>query len=192
MLDLKSEENIEFLNFLNEEKVITDDNISFPSSGDSQAINVEGKVSNQQFILDINRKSLLVSRITYQNRIPQSLILLRLDIDTKPHRNPNGEIINGTHLHIFDKNNNSGSWAFELTDSRLNTYFKYFNFEQFLKIESKDVKKFFRNLNMLKIVKLRTCKSYHFETGLKTVSFLLFCQLNNITNYLNIDYTLFS
>ena len=164
MLDLKSEENIEFLNFLNEEKVITDDNISFPSSGDSQAINVEGKVSNQQFILDINRKSLLVSRITYQNRIPQSLILLRLDIDTKPHRNPNGEIINGTHLHIFDKNNNSVSWAFELTDSRLNTYFKYFNFEQFLKIESKDVKKFFP----------------------------LFCQLNNITNYLNIDYTLFS
>lgn len=164
MLDLKSEENIEFLNFLNEEKVITDDNISFPSSGDSQAINVEGKVSNQQFILDINRKSLLVSRITYQNRIPQSLILLRLDIDTKPHRNPNGEIINGTHLHIFDKNNNSGSWAFELTDSRLNTYFKYFNFEQFLKIESKDVKKIFP----------------------------LFCQLNNITNYLNIDYTLFS
>ncbi|WP_302163366.1 DUF6978 family protein, partial [Veillonella seminalis] len=64
MLDLKSEENIEFLNFLNEEKVITDDNISVPSSGDSQAINVEGKVSNQQFILDINRKSLLVSRIT--------------------------------------------------------------------------------------------------------------------------------
>lgn len=146
MLDLKSEENIEFLNFLNEEKVITDDNISFPSSGDSQAINVEGKVSNQQFILDINRKSLLVSRITYQNRIPQSLILLRLDIDTKPHRNPNGEIINGTHLHIFDKNNNSGSWAFELTDSRLNTYFKYFNFEQFLKIESKDVKKIFSTI----------------------------------------------
>ena len=87
MLDLKSEENIEFLNFLNEEKVITDDNISFPSSGDSQAINVEGKVSNQQFILDINRKSLLVSRITYQNRIPQSLILLRLDIDTKKRYN---------------------------------------------------------------------------------------------------------
>ena len=149
MLDLKSEENIEFLNFLNEEKVITDDNISFPSSGDSQAINVEGKVSNQQFILDINRKSLLVSRITYQNRIPQSLILLRLDIDTKPHRNPNGEIINGTHLHIFDKNNNSGSWAFELTDSRLNTYFKYFNFEQFLKIESKDVNFFHYFVNSI-------------------------------------------
>lgn len=50
----------------------------------------------------------------------------------------------------------------------------------------KDVKKFFRNLNMRKIVKLRTCKSYHFETGLKTVSFLQSKFVTFFTNHVTI------
>jgi len=54
-----------------------------------------------------------------------------------------------------------------------------------LKIK-KDVKKFFRNLNMRKIVKLRTCKSYHFETGLKTVSFLQSKFVTFFTNHVTI------
>ncbi len=39
---------------------------------------------------------------------------------------------------------------------------------------------------MRKIVKLRTCKSYHFETGLKTVSFFTIKVRDIFTNHVTI------
>lgn len=164
MLDFDNHENAEFKEFLKEEKIITDTTITFPSMRNSEVIKARGLQSNQQFLLDINRKSMRIQRITYQNRIPTSIILLRLDIDTKPHRNPNGEIIRGTHLHIFDKNDSCGSWAFELNDPRLQNFFPEFDFSRF---------------NEALKSNFITC-------------FTLFCELNHITEIPVINNTLFS
>ncbi len=129
MLDLFSAENEEFLSFLQENKRIVEERFDFPSTGEIKSLNAIGEQTKQAYILDLNFKSLIISRVTYQNRIPASTILLRLDIDNKRHRNPDGCIVSGNHIHIFDKNDHTGSWAFELSDERLKEIFKGFDFQ---------------------------------------------------------------
>lgn len=66
--------------------------------------------------MNINRKRCIFKRITYQNRLDKtSIILARLDIDTKPHRNPDGSEVGGTHLHLYQEGYGD-HWAFALDD----------------------------------------------------------------------------
>ena len=42
-----------------------------------------------------------LTKATYQNRARSVIILLRLDLDGAPHRNPDDEEIPCPHLHIY-------------------------------------------------------------------------------------------
>lgn len=105
----------ESLELIREEKQFKDDGFEFPKQGESQTLEAEGLVSHTEYLMDINRKLCTLSRITYQNRVQKHIILLRLDIDTKPHTNPDGNTISGTHLHVY-KEGYLDAWAYELDD----------------------------------------------------------------------------
>ena len=51
--------------------------------------------------MDISRSRVDISKTTYQNRARKTIILLRLDIGSAPHKNPDGEEISSPHIHIY-------------------------------------------------------------------------------------------
>lgn len=55
----------------------------------------------ESFLLDVTRYRIKLSKASYQNRTRQVIILMRLDIDGPPHRNPDGAEIACPHLHIY-------------------------------------------------------------------------------------------
>lgn len=75
----------------------------FPAPGQSARLNLYAKDSKQEFIVDVNRRGYLnlVKRCTYQGRYHKDIILLRLDVAGPEHTNPDGQVLPGTHLHIF-------------------------------------------------------------------------------------------
>lgn len=73
----------------------------YPTLGGKLNIQLSSPDRNEEFILDITRSNISLTKNTFQNRARGSIILLRLDLDPAPHRNPDGEIITGTHLHIY-------------------------------------------------------------------------------------------
>ena len=55
----------------------------------------------EHFTLDITRAQIKLTKATYQTRARQAIILLRLDLDGPPHRNPDEQWIPCPHLHVY-------------------------------------------------------------------------------------------
>jgi hypothetical protein len=107
-------QEIEAINLIRVEKKIIEDRMNFPKQNEAVIVNAISTFNpNHKFIIDINRKRAIMSRCTYQKRIYTSVRLLRLDVDTKPHRNPDDEKVEGTHIHIF-KEGYDLAWAYPL------------------------------------------------------------------------------
>ena len=49
----------------------------------------------------MTRSQIKLTKATYQNRARAMIVLLRLDLDGPPHRNPDGVNIPCPHLHIY-------------------------------------------------------------------------------------------
>src|SRR6266436_3806404 len=72
---------------------------SFPAAGDRLAIPLKSADERENFVLDISRGQIRLTKATFQNRARQAIILLRLDLDGPPHRNPDGREVPCPHLH---------------------------------------------------------------------------------------------
>lgn len=108
---------------------------SFPQLGGKISIPLFSENKQEEFLLDISRSRIEVSKTTYQNRARKTIILLRLDIGSAPHRNPDGQEISSPHLHIY-KEGYGDKFAYPLpkefnlcSDSidYLNTFMDYCN-----------------------------------------------------------------
>lgn len=98
------------------DKEIIEKDIIFPKQNDILILNLICINSSEKLLLDINRKGTFkLTRCTYQNRYQTNAQLVRLDIDTKPHRNPDHEVISPTHIHIY-KEGYGDSWAYPLNN----------------------------------------------------------------------------
>lgn len=86
--------------------------ISFPAGLDEsyELVSVDRK---EQFMLDISRASIKISKLKFQNRARKAIVLVRLDIDGAPHTNPDGEKMGGTHVHLYREGYES-RWAYPL------------------------------------------------------------------------------
>jgi hypothetical protein len=84
-----------------EKQCVDDKQWFFPSPGDRLAIPLISLDKRENFMLDITRAQLKLTKATYQNRARQAIILMRLDLDGPPHRNPDGEEVACPHLHIY-------------------------------------------------------------------------------------------
>lgn len=74
---------------------------SFPESGGRLAIPLASLDKRELFALDLTRSQIKLTKATYQNRARQVVILMRLDLDGRPHRNPDDQEITCPHLHIY-------------------------------------------------------------------------------------------
>src|SRR2546430_1069114 len=83
----------------------------FPAPGDRIAIALTSIDRRENFMLDVTRGQIKLTKATYQNRARAAIILMRLDLDGPPHRNPGGEEIPCPHLHIY-REGFGDKWAF--------------------------------------------------------------------------------
>lgn len=72
-------------------------------------------------MLDVTRAQIKLTKATYQNRARQAIILMRLDLDGPPHRNPDETEVPCPHLHVY-REGFGDKWAMPApTDRYANT-----------------------------------------------------------------------
>jgi len=90
---------------------VNEDILSFPGPDERLAIPLQSLDRREAFMLDVTRSSVKLTKANFQNRARQVVILLRLDIDGAPHRNPDGAEIGCPHLHIY-REGFGDKWAY--------------------------------------------------------------------------------
>ena len=75
----------------------------FPVPGDRIAIPLTSLDKRESFTLDVTRAQIKITKATYQNRARTAIVLMRLDLDGPPHRNPDGTEIPCPHLHFYQE-----------------------------------------------------------------------------------------
>jgi hypothetical protein len=73
----------------------------YPDMGGSLRIPLANEDRRVEFMLDIYRGRIELTKGTLQNRRRQVIILARLDYGGAPHGNPDGEEMPCPHLHIY-------------------------------------------------------------------------------------------
>lgn len=87
-------------------KELLDKKVYLPENGNKKDYIVKSKTSRDVFIININRRQINEDKCSFVARTKgKNELLLRLDVNpTAAHRNPDGIVIEGTHLHIFKEN----------------------------------------------------------------------------------------
>lgn len=83
---------------------------SYPSGGEQLSVPLTSLDRRETFALDITRSRIKLTKSTHQSRARQAIVLLRLDIDGPPHRNPDGTEIPCPHLHVY-REGYGAKWA---------------------------------------------------------------------------------
>ncbi len=55
----------------------------------------------EQFLLDFYQGTIRLNKVTSNHRYARTIILARLDLNGSPHMNPDGQVIHGSHLHLY-------------------------------------------------------------------------------------------
>ncbi len=79
--------------------------------GTDDTYELAGLDGREEFLVDVWRGMLRLSKLRFQNRVRTAVILVRLDVDGAPHTNPDGVRLPGTHLHLF-REGYEDRWAF--------------------------------------------------------------------------------
>lgn len=79
----------------------SDKDWNFPAAGDRLVIPFLSSDKRETFAFDVTRSQIKLTKATYQNRARQVIVLMRLDLDGPPHRNPDGAEIACPHLHVY-------------------------------------------------------------------------------------------
>lgn len=111
----------------------------YPEGGQSIEIPLASAGKREFFSLDIYQGRIDLSQATFQNRGRQAIILVRLDINGPPHRNPDGEELPCPHLHLF-REGYGDKWALPIPsdsfpdvsgpESAFDSFMKYCNISQ--------------------------------------------------------------
>lgn len=91
--------------------------VNFPVPGERIAIALSSPDKREKFLLDVTRAQIKLTKATFQNRARQAVVLMRIDVNGPPHRNPDGEEIPCPHLHIY-REGHGAKWAFALPVER--------------------------------------------------------------------------
>jgi hypothetical protein len=135
LTDIEANELMDALKELSSNKTI-----EFPSPGGKLKLEAKSTSADDKFIIDANRGSIKVTKCTYQTRHQTSMVLLRLDIDGPEHTNPDGEVIQCPHLHIYREGFGT-SWAhpidpkiFTDTDDLVKVLFDFLEYNNIIRI----------------------------------------------------------
>ena len=82
-------------------KVRADENVRNVSLPQSLVVPLVSEDKREHFQLDIRSGRIDLSKVTYQTRGRQVVVLIRLDVGGPPHRNPDGNEMPCPHLHLY-------------------------------------------------------------------------------------------
>ena len=99
------------------EKHQADDQVWVPSRpGWRITVSLMSVDGHEPFLLDLRRGRIDILKSTCQTRGRKVVVLARLDIGGPPHRNPDDEVIRGSHLHLY-REGFGDRWAFPVPAS---------------------------------------------------------------------------
>ncbi len=90
----------------------------YPDFGGKISIPLISTDQRELFSLDLARGRINLAKRKYQNRDRKVVVLVRLDVGGRPHRNPDGKQIVSSHLHQY-REGFGDKWAFPVPPSRL-------------------------------------------------------------------------
>ena len=113
--------NSEFQRLLELQKDFVKTNVKLPENNESETFELKSDNSPERFYLDIDRRGKIeFSKFKIQNRyLPTKQPLVRIDIDSPPHINPDGTKTSRNHIHIFRETEyDTGNlpWAYDLNN----------------------------------------------------------------------------
>lgn len=74
----------------------------FPGgAGGKLTIHLHSDDRHEEFLMDVTRASIRLTKATLQHRARVAVILVRIDLDGPPHRNPDGAEIPCPHIHLY-------------------------------------------------------------------------------------------
>jgi hypothetical protein len=94
---------------------ISEETWNYPLSGGKISIPLISKDKKENFWLDVRRGRIDLLKGTYQNRVRQVIVLVRLDFGGSAHRNPDDREIKSPHLHLY-REGYGDKWAIPLPD----------------------------------------------------------------------------
>lgn len=94
-----------------DKRPVTDDMVSWPMPGDNVAVDLISLDEREKFVLDVYCGRIKLSKIRFQNRARTTIILVRLEIDGSPHRNPDDVELPCPHIHLY-KEGFGDKWAY--------------------------------------------------------------------------------
>jgi hypothetical protein len=86
---------------------------SYPGPGENLQMKCESLDGAEMFHLDVYRGRIALTKATHNMRVRTAVPLLRLDLNAAPHRNPDGEKVGRTHLHVY-REGYGDAWAYEV------------------------------------------------------------------------------
>ncbi len=107
--------NVEFQRLLNLLKeFVNTERLMLPKAGTKIDLKLSSLDKKEDFVLNIRRGRINLSKITYQNLYSKyNMPLIRIDLDGTRHQNPDGEFVGLPHIHIY-KEGFGDKWAYEL------------------------------------------------------------------------------
>lgn len=129
----------ELLNVLKEIRY-EKESFRFPEKGESEKLDVYSIDGKKKFIIDIvpgSRRS-NAKKVTYQERYQKDTILIRLDLYSQFHTNPDGTHVSPNHIHII-KEGYDDRFAYEVPEEFIDIDDKIttlINFLEYCKIQN--------------------------------------------------------
>jgi hypothetical protein len=90
-----------------------DETWDYPSLGGAISIPLTASDRRENFLLDIRKGRIDLSKGSYQNRSRQVIVLVRLDFGGSIHRNPDNTEVACPHLHVY-REGYGDKWAMSL------------------------------------------------------------------------------
>lgn len=129
-----SNEEFEILLLLNKQFVKS--KVNLPIKGESNTFDIISKKTNDKFYLDIDRSGRIeLFKLKIQTRyVLTKLPLVRVDVNSPPHLNPDGTKTSRNHIHVYRETiNDTGNlpWAYDLeTFGIFSSNINFFDFMQ--------------------------------------------------------------
>ena len=113
--------DLEFKRLMQLQKIFVKSSIILPNNGENSIYDLKSKETQDKFYLDVDRRGRIeLSRFKLQTRyVVTKLPLVRIDIDSPPHLNPDGTKTSRNHIHIYrEVDNDTGNlpWAYSLEE----------------------------------------------------------------------------